>query len=459
MTDMTTGPALRQIVGFALPLTAASLFQQVYLLVDSIVVGRYVGVEGLAAVGASGPLFYLLTAMFIGLGTAFTIRLAHLRGAGQDRQRRDVVVALAVVTVGWTVGCVLLVTVLAEPALALMGITGALAEQCADFIAVLSLGFPGIFGSAAVSAYLRGLGNSRAAMWVQAAGNLLNIGLAVLLVGGLGLGIAGAALATALASSAATVVGVVACARIYPMPRGRPTRQAVRDELVDAVRLGAPLATQHIILAAGIMVLVWIIEGYGEVVLAGFTIVSRIEAFTAIPFISFSGAVTTFAAQNLGAGHTDRARHGLLRTLALTVGLTAVASAVVLLAHEPIAALFTEDAAARRITGEYLLIIYPFLGLYTVMVVLHGYLNGARRTTAPLICTILAFGMVQLPFAYLLSRPFGIHAVMWAVVASWSTGLTYTVFCLRRVLWPRPARGPDPAPDLVPDTAEVRTPS
>ncbi|WP_326552251.1 MATE family efflux transporter [Micromonospora sp. NBC_01813] len=456
MTDMTKGPALRQIVGFALPLTAASLFQQAYLLVDGIVVGRYVGVEGLAAVGASGPIFYLLNAMFIGLGTAFTIRLAHLRGSGHDEQRRDVVAALTLVTVCWTVGSILLVTVLARPVLALMGITGELAEQCAHFIGVLSIGFPGIFGSAAVSAYLRGLGNSKAAMWVQAAGNMINIVLALLFVGGFGFGIAGAALATAIAATVAAVVGVVASGRLYPMPSGRPTSTAVRGELVDATRLGFPLATQHIILAVGIMVLVWIIEPYGEVVMAGFTIVSRIEAFTAILFLSFSGAMTTFAAQNLGAGHTERARLALLQTLGLTVGLTAVFSMVVLLAHGPIAAVFTDDAAARQVTGQYLLIIYPFFVLYTAMVVLHGYLNGARRTTVPLTCTILAFGLVQIPFAYLLSQPFGIQAVMWAVVVSWTTGLAYSVFCLRQVLWPRPT----PAGDALPATTpEVRSPS
>ncbi|MFY1636859.1 MATE family efflux transporter [Solwaraspora sp. WMMB335] len=452
---MTNGPALRQIIGFALPLTAASLFMQAYLLVDGIVVGRYVGVEGLAAVGASGPLFYLLNAMFIGLGTAFTIRLAHLRGGRQDEQRRDVVVALAAVTVCWTLGSIVLVTVLARPVLAVMGITGTLAEQCAHFIGVLSIGFPGIFGSAAVSAYLRGLGNSRAAMWVQATGNVINIGLAWLFVGGLGLGVGGAALATAVSATVAAVVGVIASGRLYPLPTGRPTRHALRRELLDATRLGFPLATQHIILALGIMVLVWIIERYGEVVMAAFTIVSRIEAFTAILFLSFSGAMTTFAAQNLGAGDTDRARRALLQTLGLTVGLTVAFSAVVLVAHRPIVAVFTDDQAAREIAGQYLLIIYPFFALYTVMVVLHGYLNGARRTTVPLICTILAFGLVQLPFAYLLSRPFGIQAVMWAVVVSWTTGLTYSMFCLRHVLLPRRT----PAGGTVPTPVEVRSSS
>ncbi|WP_431920661.1 MATE family efflux transporter [Micromonospora wenchangensis] len=444
MSDMTTGPALRRIVGFALPLTAANLLQQGYLLVDSVVVGRYVGVEGLAVVGACGPLFYLLNAMFIGLGTAFTIRLAHLTGGRQVDRRRDVVAALALLTVVWAVGCVVLATLLVDPALAAMGIEGRLAADSARFFGTLALGFPGIFGSAAVSAYFRGLGDSRSAMWVQGVGSIANVVLVLVFVAVLDGGVVGAALATAVASTLALVVGLVWAARAHPVRRGGP-RPALRRELVNAARLGLPLASQHIVLALGIMVLVGIIQSYGEVVLAAFTIVSRIELFTGILFLDFSGAVTAFAAQNLGAGDVARARDGLLRTLRLTAGLSVLVAGVVLVGRAPLAALFTDDPATRELTGRYLTIIYPFLLLYTAMVVIHGYLNGAGRTTAPLICTLIAFVAVQIPFAWLLNGPFGIDAVMWAVVASWTAGLTYSVFCLRRVLFVRPAPAVVPA--------------
>jgi putative MATE family efflux protein len=437
MTDMTTGPALRKIVGFALPLTAANLLQQGYVLIDGILVGHYVGVDGLAAVGVAGPMFYLLNAMFIGLGTAFTIRLAHLRGARQDGERRSVVLALALVTAVWSAGCVVLATVLSGPVLSAMGIRGRLAEDCALFFGTLSIGFPAMFGTAAVSAYFRGLGDSRAAMWVQGFGNVVNIVLVWLFLSVLGLGVGGAALATVLASTSALVVGLVAARRIYPLGR-KQSDTAVRRELVDAVRLGFPLASQHIILAVGIMVLVWIIQSYGAVVLAAFTVVSRLELFTGMLFLDFSGAVTAFVAQNLGGADRERARNGLVRTIWLTVGLSFAVSTVVLVARGPIAGLFTADPATRQLTERYILIIYPFLVLYTVMVVLHGYLNGSRRTTAPLICTLIAFVIVQVPFAYLLNGPFGIDAVMWAVVAGWTAGLGYTVFCLRGVLFARP---------------------
>lgn len=456
MTDMTTGPPLRRIVGFSLPLTAANLLQQGYLLVDSIVVGRYVGVEGLAAVGACGPLFYLLNAMFIGLGTAFTIRLAHLRGAVGDGARRDVVLSLALVTAVWSVGCIVLATVFAGPVLGLMGIDGDLAADCRAFFGTLSIGFPGIFGTAAVGAYFRGLGDSRAAMWMLGFGSLLNVVLVWLFVAVLGLGITGAALATAVASTAALLAGLAYAARVYPPVRGGSSA-AVRRELVDAVRLGFPLASQHIILAVGIIVLVWIIQSYGEVVLAAFTVVSRIEMFTGMLFLDFSGGVTAFVAQNLGGRDDARARRGLVRTLGLTVGLSVVVAAVVVAARSPIAAAFTDDPATREVTEHYMAIIYPFLALYTVMVVAHGYLNGARRTTAPLICTIVAFVLVQIPFAFFLNGSLGIDAVMWAVVASWTAGLTYTLFALRDVLFRRRAAVPAGVPDG--DVVTARGPS
>lgn len=440
-TDMTTGRPWRRIVGFALPLTAANLVGQSYVLVDGILVGQYVGIDGLAAVGAAGPLFYLLNAMFIGLSTAFTIRLAHLQGAGQGDERRGVVLSLALVTAGWSVGCVVLATVLARPVLALMGIHGQLADDCATFIGVLSIGFPAIFGGAAVGAYFRGLGDPRAAMWVAGLGSVVNIVLVWWFVSPLRWGIGGAALATVLASTVALVAGLVHAARVHPVPRvGAPP--AVRRELRDAVRLGLPLASQHVVLAVGIMVLVWILQAYGEVVLAAFTVVSRIETFTVIVFLDLSGAMTAFVAQNLGAGDHDRARRGLLEVAGLTAAASVLIALVVLAARAPIAAVFTDDAATRQLTERYLVIIYPFLALYTVMVVAHGYLNGSRRTGIPLVCTIVAFVLVQIPFAYLLNGPFGIDAVMWAVVASWSAGLGYTAWALRRVLFPGPAAEP-----------------
>lgn len=246
---------------------------------------------------------------------------------------------------------------------------------------------------------------------------------------------AGAALATVSAATLALAAGALHIRRAHPLGP-RDAAPAVRRELTDALRLGAPLAIQHIGLALGIMVLVWIIARFGAVCLAAFTVVARLELFTSLLFLDLSGGLCAFVAQNLGAGRTDRNRTGLRQTVLLTLALTAVVSAVVLLARAPIAGLFTEDPRARELTARYILITYPFFACYTVMVVVHGYLNGARRTAVPLICTVLAFLLTQVPAAYLLHGPLGIDGVMWAVVLGWGVGLAYTLTSVRRLLLP-----------------------
>jgi putative MATE family efflux protein len=435
MTDMTQGPALSRIVGFALPLTLADALQQGYLLVDSIIVGHYVGIDGLAAVGASQPMFYLMNAMFIGIGTAFTIRLAHLAGARDRTEVRAVARSLTLFTVGWTVAGMIFTVLLARYAFGLIGIHGALVTQSRQFLDALTLGFPAIFGLAAISAFVRGFGASRAAMWIQGLGSGANVVLVWLFVAGLHMGVAGAALATDCAAVLALVVGAVYTRRAFPLGP-RVGAVAVRKELTDAIRLGSPLAIQHIGLALGIMVLVWVIATFGSVCLAAFTVVGRLELFTSLVFLDLSGGLCAFVAQNLGAGNEERNREGLRKTVLLTVALTAVVSAAVLVGRTPIAALFTSDVQARELTARYILITYPFFVLYTVMVVIHGYLNGSRRTAVPLVCTVLAFGLTQVPAAYLLRGPLGINGVMWAVVAGWTVGLVFTLVAVRRLLLP-----------------------
>jgi putative MATE family efflux protein len=433
MTTMTEGPILSTIVRFSLPLSMANLLQQGYLLADSVIVGRYVGVGGLAAIGASGPLFYLLNATFLGIATAFSIRVAQMKGSGRTEGLSAVVVALGILTVGWSLICVVLASVFARPMLGLMGIHGQLAHDSRVFLLTLSIGFIAMFGMGAVCALLRGLGNSRTPMYILIFSSALNIVVAWLFVGPLHLGLPGAALATVIASFVAVSIGLGYTRRAYPLDR-RWSAAQVRREIADGLRLGLPLATQHILLAGGIMVLVWIITPYGTAFLAAFTVVGRLELFTALIFLDLSGALTAFVAQNLGAGQEGRIRQGLRQVIGLTFVLTLAMSAVLLLARAPIAAIFTDDQGVRDLTAQYIVITYPFFALYTIMVVIHGCLNGLGRTVVPLICTVLSFLLAQVPLAYLLGGPFGITGVMWAVVIGWSVGFGYSIAASYRQL-------------------------
>lgn len=441
MAELTGGPILRAIVGFSAPLTLANLVQQSYLLVDGAIVGRYVGVGGLAAVGVSQPLYYLVDGAFLGIATGFSIRIARLTGAGRDGELAGTAAALAVATAVWSLTCLVLVLALAGVLLNAMGVHGDVAHDSRVFLGVLALAFPSVFGLGAVAALLRGLGNSRGTMALLAGSSLLNAVFCWLFVAVLRLGLTGAALATVVVSTAAFAAGLGYVRWAYSLGWRHVPRAALGRELRDGLRLGLPVAVQHVLLALGIMVLVWVAYPLGAPLIAALTVAGRLEVFAAMVFLDLSGGLTVFVAQNLGAGRIDRVRQGLRRTTGFATVLTLLVSALVIGLSPVLADLFTHDPTVRALIVRYIVITYPFFVLYTVMAVVHGYLNGAGRTVQPLACTVLSFLLVRLPLSYALQARFGATGVMWAVNAGWLVGLAYTV----AVAWGRRAPSPSHA--------------
>jgi putative MATE family efflux protein len=443
VADLLNGPILRAVIGFAVPLTISNLVQQSYLLVDGVLVGQYLGIEGLAAVGVSQPLVYLASAVFIGISTGFSIRLAQVKGAGRAGELSASALGLAVFTVVWALSCTVLVALFARPILGLMGVSGQLVDDGRSFLLVFSLGFLPMFGTGAVCAYLRGLGNSKASMYILTVSSAVNAILAWVFIAPLGLGLRGAASATVVASVVSLALGLAYVRRLAPardpaVPAG-PRAAEIRAELRRAMSLGLPVAVQHVSLSLGIMVLIWVITPLGASFIAALTVVGRLELFTAMVFLDFSGALTVFTAQNLGAGQVERTRRGLRQVVGLAAGLTVLVSAVVMLLGPQIAAAFTEDRSTREMIVRVIMITYPFFFLYTVMAVIHGYFNGAGRTVLPLICTVLSFLVVRIPLSYVFREPYGADGVIWMVNVGWLAGFIFTVMVMVQHVLPRPA--------------------
>lgn len=454
MSDMTRGPILRGIVGFAVPATIANLLQQSYLFVDSLVVGRYLGDVGLAAVGAAGPMLSLVSAVFTGVATGFAIRFANMRGSGRRDGVAPAVVGLAGAAVVWAAVSTVLIIALAAPMLALTGITGPTAAASVDLQVVLAPGHFLFFGLGAVCSFLRGHGNARAPMALMVTCSLINMVLVWLFVGPLAMGIRGAGAAGLVANGVALAIGLGYTARAYPM-RLRPVPwRRVRVALAEAMSLGTPVMVQFLLIGLGMTVLLWIIAPLGVVVLAAVTIVMRLEVFTTMIFSDLSGALTMFVAQNLGKGRVERVRRALRSTLGLAACLTVVVSVALVLGDTAIAALFKPTEQTRHLVEHYILLTYPFFGLYTLMVVAHGAMNGCGRTTMPLICTVVSFGLVRLPLSYLLRVPWGIDGVIWMIDFGWFVGFVYTAVVTYRHRF-TPAAGPPAAPVELGEQARV----
>lgn len=428
-TDLTRGPVLRRTVSYALPVAGSSLLQQSYLLVDGVVVGHYLGSPGLAAVGAAHGLVYLLSTGSYGLAGAFSIRIGQVTGAGHDDRAAQR--ALAAGTVLWSLVGLGLTLALAGPALAAMGVGAQVAQDAELFLTTYSAGLLAVFGLTAITAVYGGRGDSRASMLLLGLGNLLNAGLVWWFVGPLELGLPGAALATVGASALAAGVGLAGLARHRGGKPGKaPAVAAVRREVPTAIRLGLPIAAQHLVIGLGATVLLAIVAGLGTAVLAGITVIVRLELFASLVFLALASALSVTVAQNTGAGHADRIRSALAGCVRLTVGLSVPVSAGLIAARDVVAGVFVSDPAVTGVIGQYIAITYPFFVCYALMVVIHGYATGLGRTMIPLVCTVLSFAAVRLPLSALLGDRFGVEGLIWAVVAGWVVGLVYTVLAV-----------------------------
>ncbi|AVT35580.1 MATE family efflux transporter [Plantactinospora sp. BB1] len=428
-TDLTRGPVLRRTVSYALPVAASSLLQQSYLLVDGAVVGHYLGSSGLAAVGAAQGLVYLLSTGSYGLAGAFSIRIGQLTGAGHDQRAAQR--ALAAGTVFCSLVGFGLTLVLAGPALSAMGVGAAVAQDARLFLTTYSAGLLAVFGLTAISAVYGGRGDSRASMLLLGLGNVLNAGLVWWFVGPLELGLTGAACATVGASALAAGVGLSGLARQRGgRPGTAPTVATVRRELRTGIRIGLPITGQHLVIGLGATVLLGIVAKLGTAVLAGVTVIVRLELFASLVFLALASALSVTVAQNAGAGRPERGRTALAGCVRLTVALSVPVSVGLVAARDVVAGLFVADPAVTGVIGRYIAITYPFFVCYALMVVIHGYVTGLGRTTIPLVCTLLSFAAVRLPLSALLGDRFGVDGLIWAVVVGWLVGLGYTVFAV-----------------------------
>ncbi|MFE9421977.1 MATE family efflux transporter [Kitasatospora sp. NPDC006697] len=447
--DLTRGPVLRSVLGFAVPLTLANLLQQTYLLADGAVLGHWVGVDALAAAGVVQPLYLLADGVFLGLTGGFAIRLARFTGERSRHGPATVAAALALATAVWAALCLLAARTAGAAVLRLTGARGEVLHDARLLLSTFSYGFPSVFAVSAVFALLRGLGDSRAQMRLMIGSSLANTLLAWLYVAVLHLGVAGAALATVTAATGTAVAGLAVLYRRRDLaPRRSLGRSGVCAEAAAGLRLGLPGAAQYLLIALGIVALIRIVAPLGASLLAAVTVVGRLEFLAATAFLDLSGALTVFVAQNLGAGRPDRGRDAVRRTLPFTLAAALAVSLAVILLRPALAAAATTDPVTRHLVEVYILVTYPCFALYAVMAVVHGALNGIGRTVVPLVCTIVSFVAVRLPLSYLLRVRHGADGVMWAVDLGWVVGALYTAIAVRRHLRRRPA-GPPALPGIA----------
>jgi len=424
MKDLTKGNETKLLILFALPMLVGNVFQQLYNMVDSWVVGRYVGTAALAAVGASFPILFLMIAMVMGLAMGSNVLIAQYYGA-KDMPRVRAAIDTTYIVLFWT-SIVLTVAGLlaAEPILRLLRVPQEVLAPAALYLRIIFSGIILMFGFNGVSAILRGLGDSMTPLYMLMVSTLINIVLDLTFVRVFGWGIAGGAWATVIAQGASFLGALVYLNRTHEVLRSDFLHLRFdREIFMQSIRIGLPSGIQQSLVALGMMFMSAVVNGFGTTVMAGFAAASRIDSFVGMPSMNISMALSTFVGQNLGARRSDRARRGYHAALAIGLGVTAFLVVVLLVFGKYLVAVFSPDPAVIAVGSQYLAIIAPFYFAFTLMFITNGLIRGAGEAMVPMFSTLVAMWVVRVPAAVLFSSLWGVVGVWWAMPTGWVFGV------------------------------------
>jgi putative MATE family efflux protein len=442
MRDLTSGPEGRLVFAFAVPMLIGNVFQQFYNMVDSVVVGQFVGKDALAAVGVSFPILFLLISLVMGMGMGSSILLAQYYGAkNMDKVRRTVettyiflfFACLAVTAVGLAAGGAIL-RVLRTPEEIL--------PQARLYLNILFAGMILLFGYNSFAAILRGVGDSKTPLYFLIVATLTNIALDLLFVLAFHWGVAGVAWATVISQGLSFLLGVLyfrrpelAVLRIH-LTGMRFDAQIFRQSL----QIGLPSAVQQVLVALGMLALSRIVNVFGTTTIAAYTAGTRLETFATMPAMNFGMALSAFVGQNVGAGRLDRVRRGFFSTLWMSGALSLSISALVVVFRAPLIRLFNADAGVAALGTRYLLIVGGGYVLFSTMFTTGGLLRGAGDTLTPMLVTLMALWVVRVPAATLLSRRLATDGIWLATPVGWAVGMILLLAWYAGGRWKRKAQ-------------------
>ena len=311
--DLTRGTPWKLILQFALPIMAGNLLQQLYNTADTIIVGNFNGQQALSAVGACASLTVLFTALAIGFSIGAGVLISQYFGASRERELRQYAATAIVLMLAMGLFMSLAGVVSARFLLErVLGTPEALLPMTLLYFRIYAAGLVFQFGYNIAAALLRALGDSKATLYFLLVSSILNVVLDLAFVAGLGLGVAGAAVATVISQIASCVIGFAYMHRKYAL-----LRFSLRELRLDVktagriLQVGAPMAIQQSIVSCGFLFLQRLVNLYGESMIASYTVATRMENILMIPILGVQNTMATFAGQNMGAQRPDRVSRGL----------------------------------------------------------------------------------------------------------------------------------------------------
>ena len=422
-TELTQGPVMKTMLRFAVPMILGDLLQQCYNIADTLIVGRFLGADALAAVGSSFSLMTFLTSILLGLamgsGTVFSIRFGEKNETGLKESILASFTLLGIVTIMLNI----LIFVGIDWIIWFLRTPQELVPMMKDYLLVIFAGMIGIFLYNFFASLLRSLGNSVIPLVFLAVSAILNIILDLWFVAGLGRGVAGAAEATVV-SQYVSGIGITIYTKIrFPhLLQKTPETRLRLDSIREITSFSFLTCLQQSIMNLGILTVQGLVNSFGTTIMAAFAAAVKIDAFAYLPVQDFGNAFSIFIAQNYGAGKPERIQKGIRTAMITSISFGLMISLLVFLFADPLMGLFL-DAGESAVIAEgarYLRIEGSFYALIGILFLLYGLYRALGKPGMSVILTVFSLG-TRVLLAYILSAipAIGVVGIWWAVPIGW----------------------------------------
>ena len=437
-SNLTEGSIGRRLITFAIPYLIANFVQALYGAVNMAVVGWFANSAGISAVSVGSQVMQIVTSMVSGLTMGGTILIAQYFGAKLEKDTKETISTMLTMFAAAGVGFTAVMFLCAPWVLSLLQTPPEAFEQALSYVRIASCGILFIFGYNAISAMLRGLGDSKSPLLFISIACLTNIALDLLMVGGMGMGPAGAALATILSQAVSMCLAILYLTRRdFIFDFKLQSFRMYKDKALKLLKIGLPVSLQESMVSVSFLFIAAIVNSLGVITSAAVGIAGKFTNFAMLPATAFSGAISALTAQNMGAGQPDRAKKSLLIAISMALGCGFFFFLWVQLVPQSVLHIFKADpqvtaagiAYMRTFSIDYLLVAFVFC--------MNGFFNGCGRTVFSMANGLFSTLMVRVPLAYFLSRyiPGSLSGIGLAAPLASSTSLIFGLIYLKMGRW------------------------
>ncbi len=443
-TNMTVGTPWKSIVSFTIPMLIGNIAQQLYNTVDSIVVGKYIGDNALAAVGSAAPILNMLLVLFIGISAGASIMVSQYYGA-EDRKSLSHTIGNSITVTA--IACVFLILIAApliRPVLMVLNTPESILDGCADYLMISLVGIAGMAYYNILSGIIRGLGDSFSALVYLLVATVINIFLDIFFVAVVKMGVAGVALATVIAQIISSILCFIKLSKMreffdFKLEYLKPKASFVKT----IISLGLPSGLTQAIMSSAMIIVQSLTNQFGEMFIAANVVIMRVDGFAMMPNFSFGMALTTYAGQNVGAKLYDRVTLGAKQGTLIAVGCSTTITAIILIFGKWLMNVFTDTQALVDLSYNLMKILAIGYIAMAVTQSLSGIMRGAGDTMTPMWISLITTVAVRVPIAYGISYltrtpelPNGQkECIQISLLSSWVIGAVLTVIFYRLGKW------------------------